>query len=94
MKYSEMSPAELRKEKKLLEEKYEEYKANREAMPDTLRSQIGVIVEATTDVVNDDVKVALANIAMQVAAMNPQYVSRNDISAEELALIDSYLNLI
>ncbi len=26
-------------------EKYEEYKANREAMPDTLRSQIGVIVE-------------------------------------------------
>ena len=26
-------------------EKYEEYKSNREAMPDTLRSQIGVIVE-------------------------------------------------
>ena len=26
-------------------EKYEEYKANREAMPDTLRSQIGVIIE-------------------------------------------------
>ena len=26
-------------------EKYEEYKANREAMPDTLRSQIGLIVE-------------------------------------------------
>ena len=26
-------------------EKYQEYKANREAMPDTLRSQIGVIVE-------------------------------------------------
>ena len=29
-------------------EKYEEYKANREAMPDTLRSQIGLIVEESS----------------------------------------------
>ena len=36
---------------------------------------------------HDAVKEALTNIAMQVAAMNPQYVSRNDISADELAKI-------
>ena len=35
----------------------------------------------------DAVKEALTNIAMQVAAMNPQYVSRDEISAEELAKI-------
>ena len=33
---------------------------------------------------DDEVKTALTNIAMQVAAMNPQYVSKNDISSEEL----------
>ena len=59
--------------------------------------KIGVIVEATTDVVNDDVKVALANIAMQVAAMNPEYTSRTEISADKLAkmreiTVDSALN--
>ena len=34
---------------------------------------------------DDAAKEALTNIAMQVAAMNPQYISRNDISADELA---------
>lgn len=29
-------------------EKYEEYKANREAMPDTMRSQLGLICEGLT----------------------------------------------
>ena len=41
--------------------------------------RIGVIVEATTNVVNDAVKEALTNIAMQVAALNPKYVSTTDV---------------
>jgi elongation factor Ts len=45
---------------------------------------IGVIV-AADGADNDDNKTALKNIAMQVAAMNPQYVSRDEISEEELA---------
>ena len=44
--------------------------------------RIGVILEAETDVVNDAVKEALTNIAMQVAALNPQYVSTEDVSDE------------
>lgn len=44
--------------------------------------RIGVIVEADTDVVNDAVKEALTNIAMQIAALNPKYVSRDEVSAE------------
>jgi elongation factor Ts len=44
--------------------------------------RIGVIVEAKTNVVNDAVKEAMTNIAMQVAALNPQYVSRDEVSAE------------
>ena len=47
---------------------------------------IGVIV-AADGADNDDNKTALKNIAMQVAAMNPQYVSRDEISDEELAHI-------
>ena len=44
---------------------------------------IGVIV-AADGADNESNKEALKNIAMQVAAMNPQYVSRDDISEEEL----------
>lgn len=44
--------------------------------------RIGVIVEAATDVVNDAVKEALTNVAMQVAALNPKYVSSADVSEE------------
>ncbi len=44
--------------------------------------RIGVIVEADTDVVNDAVKEALTNIAMQVAALSPKYVSTADVSEE------------
>jgi elongation factor Ts len=44
--------------------------------------RIGVIVEAETDVINDEIKVALTNIAMQVAALSPKYVSRDEVSAE------------
>ena len=44
--------------------------------------RIGVIVEAVTDVVNDVVKEALTNIAMQVAALYPKYVSTDEVSEE------------
>jgi len=44
--------------------------------------RIGVLVEAETNVVNDAVKEALTNIAMQVAALNPKYVSTDEVSEE------------
>ena len=44
--------------------------------------RIGVIVEANTGAVNDGVKEALTNIAMQVAALSPKYVSTADVSEE------------
>ena len=47
--------------------------------------RIGVIVEAETAVVNDAVKEALTNLAMQIAALNPKYVSRDEISPEYIA---------
>ena len=46
--------------------------------------RIGVLVEADTDVVNDEVKACLKNVAMQVAAMSPKYVSRDEVSQEFL----------
>ena len=45
--------------------------------------RIGAIVAGCGEA-TDAVKEALTNVAMQVAAMNPQYVSRDEISAEEL----------
>ena len=44
--------------------------------------RIGVIVEAQADVVNDAVKEAMTNIAMQVAALAPKYVSADEVSEE------------
>ena len=44
--------------------------------------RIGVIVEAETKVVNDAVKEALTNLAMQVAALNPKYVATEEVSEE------------
>lgn len=46
--------------------------------------RIGVLVEADTDVVNDAVKACLKNVAMQVAAMSPKYVSRDEVDASFL----------
>ena len=46
--------------------------------------RIGVLVEAEADVVNDEIKTALRNVAMQVAAMSPKYVSRDEVSQEYL----------
>ena len=47
---------------------------------------IGVIV-AADGADSDENKAALKNIAMQVAAMNPQYVSRDEISDDEMVNI-------
>lgn len=44
--------------------------------------RIGVIVEGISAVVNDGVKEALTNIAMQIAALNPKYVATKDVSEE------------
>ncbi len=46
--------------------------------------KIGVLVVGNGAGSDDAVKEALSNVAMQVAAMSPKYVSKNDISAEEL----------
>ncbi len=48
--------------------------------------RIGVIIVGSCEA-TDANQEALTNIAMQVAAMNPQYVSRDEISSEELAKI-------
>lgn len=58
--------------------------------------RIGVLVAANGDS-SDAAKEALTNVAMQIAAMNPQYISRDEISDAELAkekeiTIDSALN--
>lgn len=44
--------------------------------------RIGVVVEADTTVINDTVKEALTNIAMQIAALSPKYVSQAEVSEE------------
>ena len=44
--------------------------------------RISVLVEANTDVVNDEIKDAVKNVAMQVAALNPKFVSSEEISEE------------
>lgn len=44
--------------------------------------RIGVILEAKTNVVNDAVKEALTNLAMQVAALSPKYVATSDVPEE------------
>ena len=44
--------------------------------------KIGVLVDVETDTVNDEVVEMAKNVAMQVAAMKPQYTTRDEISAE------------
>ena len=56
--------------------------------------KIGVLVAADGAA---DAKEALTNVAMQVAAMNPQYISRNDIAQAEIdkmreIIVESSLN--
>lgn len=47
--------------------------------------RIGVLVDAEVAVVNDAVKEALKNIAMQIAALRPAYIRREDMSEEFIA---------
>ena len=44
--------------------------------------KIGVLVEADTDSSSDAVKDCLKNVAMQVAALNPKYVSSADVDED------------
>ena len=43
------------------------------------KGRIAVIIDAKTSVVNDAVKEALTNVAMQVAAMSPKYVTVDEV---------------
>ena len=47
--------------------------------------RIGVIVEAECEKVCDEAKGACTNLAMQIAAMNPKYISDADVDADYLA---------
>ena len=47
--------------------------------------KIGVLVDVVTDVVNDEIKEMAKNVAMQVAALNPKYTNRNEVSEEYIA---------
>ena len=44
--------------------------------------RIGVLVDAETAVVSEAVKEALVNVAMQIAALSPKYVSQAEVSEE------------
>ena len=44
--------------------------------------RIGVLVDVETSIVNDAVKEMGKNIAMQIAALNPKYTSRDEVSAD------------
>ena len=46
--------------------------------------RIGVLV-AADGASNDAIKEALTNVAMQIAALNPKYVSRDEVSADYIA---------
>ena len=46
--------------------------------------KIGVLIDVETDVVNGAVKEMAKNVAMQVAALRPQYTNSKEVSAEYL----------
>ncbi len=59
--------------------------------------KIGVLVDAKCDAPNDNIKEAMKNVAMQIAAMNPQFVKDEDMTADFMAkekdtIVDSSLN--
>ena len=47
--------------------------------------KIGVLVDVETDVVNDAVKEMAKNVAMQAAALRPQFTNRSEVSEEYIA---------
>jgi len=44
--------------------------------------RIGILVEVETSAVNDEVKEAAKNVAMQIAAMSPKFVKKEDAPAD------------
>ncbi|MEE8837166.1 MAG: translation elongation factor Ts [Eubacteriales bacterium] len=44
--------------------------------------KIGVLVDVETDVVNDAIKEMAKNVAMQIAAMRPQYLDNSEVPAD------------
>lgn len=44
--------------------------------------RIGILVQVESSVNNDTVQEAVKNVAMQIAAMHPKYIDRQEISAE------------
>ena len=46
--------------------------------------RIGVVINAECSNANDDVKEALHNVAMQIAALNPKYIRDSDVDQEYL----------
>lgn len=47
--------------------------------------KIGVLVDVETDVVNDAVKEMARNVAMQIAALKPEYTNSSEVSADYIA---------
>ena len=47
--------------------------------------KIGVLVDVETDVVNDEIKEMAKNVAMQVAALKPQYTSDSEVDENYIA---------
>ena len=47
--------------------------------------KIGVLVDVETDVVNDDIKEMARNVAMQIAALKPEYTNSSEVSADYIA---------
>ena len=47
--------------------------------------KIGVLIDVETDVVNDAITEMAKNVAMQAAALNPMFTSRDEVSAEYIA---------
>ena len=47
--------------------------------------KIGVLVDVETDVINDAVKEMAKNVAMQAAALRPQFTNRSEVSEEYIA---------
>ncbi|MDO5426178.1 MAG: translation elongation factor Ts [Eubacteriales bacterium] len=44
--------------------------------------KIGVLVDVVTDVVNDEIQEMAKNVAMQCAALKPQYTNRSEVSED------------
>ncbi len=59
--------------------------------------RIGVVVEAETGIVNDIVRESLLNVAMQIAALSPKYVSQSEVSdaykEHELEIIKAQIDI-